>query len=279
MPNPLPLLNPPARGWRRDLPAPDAPLQATPSLSFTAPNHVDEIYLELSRSYLDMRGLVFWLSFVGFACTACMVFLACTISGDLSATMMAIGCSLLGVWTGLFAFRMDVSPPRDLPIRFNRQRRKMYVYEFEPIWWNPFTRWPVRAVAYDWDDVRAEAWSQGGATSGGVYFTKSGVVLSVVRPGTNEVIDRFQLRAKSADERAWAYICTYMQKGPQALPPSKWQPRDWNNEPTANLARLLAPRVKWPAEMDIESRTAPSQHNCRDFEERAVVRNISVQGE
>ncbi|WP_250472825.1 DUF6708 domain-containing protein [Caballeronia sp. GAFFF1] len=258
MPNPLPLLNPPARGWRRDLPAPDAAPQATPGLSFPAPNHVDEIYLELPRSYLDVRGLVFWLSMVGLLYAVLLPFITGPFDNDRSGMLMMVGCTFTCLWAGLVALRMDVSPPRDLPVRFNRQRRKMYVYEFEPIWWNPFARWPVRAVAYDWNDVRAEAWSQGGATSGGVYFTKSGVVLSVVKPGTNEVIDRFQLRAKSAEERAWAYICIYMQQGPQALPRSKWKPRDWNNEPTLNLARLLAPKVKWPEEMDIESRTAPS---------------------
>ncbi|MEZ2350844.1 DUF6708 domain-containing protein [Caballeronia sp. RCC_10] len=145
--------------------------------------------------------------------------------------------------------RIDVCPPRDLPLRFNRTRRRMYAYDFKAIWWNPFVRWPVRAVSYDWDDVRAEAWHQHGMLNG-AYVLKYGVALSVVKPGTNEVIDRFQL-GPVGGEATWAYICTYMQQGPHALPPSQYEPRDWNNEPTFNLARALAPKVKWPEAMDL----------------------------
>ncbi|MEM5435485.1 DUF6708 domain-containing protein [Paraburkholderia diazotrophica] len=259
MTNMRPLLNPPARGWRRDLSGPNDRSDAMPGLFMCAPNHVDEVWLELPRSYLDMRGLLLWLSPLPLLAPVGLIWLASiTLDGLSIDLLLLLFATFVDLWAGLVGLRMDISPPRDLPLRFNRARRKIYAYEFKPIWWNPFSRWPVRAVSYDWDDVRAEAWSQGGMAGSGVYFSKSGVVLSVVRPGTNEVIDRFQLRAKANDEKAWAYICTYMQQGPQALPPSKWKPRDWNNEPTMNLARLLAPKVKWPEEMDVESRTTPS---------------------
>ena len=261
-----PLLNPPARGWRRALPGPDDVPEAAPGLFLKAPNHVDDVYLELPRHYLDMRGLVCWLSLGNIFLTLWLMSSAFPIGDDLSGSLMAIGTALISVWGVSIGLKLDASPPRDLPLRFNRLRRKIYAYEFEPIWWNPFTRWSVRAVSYDWDNVRAEAWSQGGATGGGVYYSKSGVVLSVVKPGTNVVIDRFQLRAKANDEGAWAYICTYMQKGPQALPPSKWKPRDWNNEPTVNPALIFAPKVKWPQVMDVESRTAPSEQQARVLE-------------
>jgi hypothetical protein len=230
-----------------------------PGLFMCAPNHVDEVWLELPRQYLDLRGLVIWGCPMMFACSILMTAILIWLWDGIHISDVFIGLLsvLLGVWIGLMSLRMDISPPRDLPLRFNRVRRKVYAYEFKPTWWNPFTRWPVRAVSYDWDDVRAEAWSQGGVAGSRVYFSKSGVVLSVVKPGTNEVIDRFQLRARANDEKAWAYVCTYMQQGPRALPPSKWKPRDWNNGPTMNLARLLAPKVTWPEEMDVESRTAP----------------------
>ncbi|WP_250472824.1 DUF6708 domain-containing protein [Caballeronia sp. GAFFF1] len=281
MPPQKPLLNPPMRGWLRDLPAPGDPPETTPGLFLTAPNHLDDVYLELPRSYLDFRGLVLYGAIVEIL-MGYWVFgwLFTDIEGTpKSLVLLAIVGLFVIVWVVIAGIRIDTAPPRDMPLRFNRQRRKVYAYEFKPVWWNPFTRWPVQSLAYNWDDVRAELWSLGGVTGGGMFVSKAGVVLSVVKPGTNEVIDRIQLRAKSADERAWAYICTYMQRGPQALPPSKWQPRDWNNEPTVNLARLLAPKVKWPVEMDIESRTAPSQHNCQDSEGCAVVGNVSVQGE
>jgi hypothetical protein len=259
------------RGWRRDLPGPNDSPDTPPALFMSAPNHVNDVYLELPRSYLDMRGLVVWLAAITLAFPCLMLWALWPTLSELTGDLLTylVLTVILMMWGGLAVMRMDTSPPRDLPLRFNRVRRKVYAYEFKAIWWNPFTRWPVRAVSYDWDNVRAEAWSQGGMAGSGVYFSKSGVVLSVVKPGTNEVIDRFQLRAKANDEKAWAYICTYMQQGPQVLPPSKWKPRDWNNEPTMNLARLLAPKVTWPDQMDVESRTAPSSHHdtsCRSNE-------------
>ncbi|WP_312433970.1 DUF6708 domain-containing protein [Achromobacter sp.] len=53
---------------------------------------------------------------------------------------------------------MDVSVPRDLPLRFNRSRQRLYAYNFSDSWWNPFKRWRVAPVAYEWCQVRAERW-------------------------------------------------------------------------------------------------------------------------
>ncbi|KVH40992.1 hypothetical protein WS88_05585 [Burkholderia cepacia] len=132
----------------------------------------------------------------------------------------------------------------------------MYAYNFIYRWWNPFERWRVVPVAYDWSQVRAEGWKKRGATAQGAVIIKWGVVLSIVEPGTNKVIDRFPLSTMGPNEFAWAYICTYMQQGPSALPPIE-SPRDLNDVPEYNLALRLAPKVKWPADMDHESRTAP----------------------
>jgi hypothetical protein len=50
----------------------------------------------------------------------------------------------------------------------------------------------------------------------------------------------------------------FMHQGPQALPAFSKPPRDWNNEDVRfNLARRLAPKVQWPADIDLQSRTAP----------------------
>jgi len=46
-----------------------------------------------------------------------------------------------------------------------------------------------------------------------------------------------------------------MQQGPDALPPPG-PPKD-HNDVGLNIALLLAPKVKWPADMDLESRTGP----------------------
>ena len=256
-----PKLNPPARGWQADLPEPSIVPNEEPGLDGGEPNHLDEIYLELPRSYLYFRGVLVLIGLI------CIPFSIWSVGGffedinNVGDLMVGGVTSLVFIWSALMMLRVDISPPRDLPLRFNRLRRKMYVYEIDVVWWNPFIRWPIRAVAYNWDDVRAEAWQQQGAINGG-HVMKWGVVLSVVKPGTNEVIDRFQLGAKGDGEATWAYICTYMQEGPSSLPPPDYPPRDNEDERTLNIAYLLAPKVNWPAEMDIESRTAPAGLRC-----------------
>ncbi|WP_346426576.1 DUF6708 domain-containing protein [Achromobacter mucicolens] len=163
---------------------------------------------------------------------------------------------LLCIWMATLGVRMDVSVPRDLPLRFNRSRQRLYAYNFSDSWWNPFKRWHVAPVTYDWCQVRAERWHKRAFTPQGALLVKGGVVLSIVEPGTNKVIDRFPLSTMGADEFAWAYVCTYMQQGPAALPPPA-APRDHNDVPWYNIGLRLAPKVKWPADMDLESRTAP----------------------
>ncbi|MGV2865405.1 DUF6708 domain-containing protein [Achromobacter sp. AGC39] len=157
-----------------------------------------------------------------------------------------------------FLYQTDVCPPRDLPIRFNRLRRKIYVYGFQMVWWNPFAHRYVTTASYDWNDVRAEVWEQWGATSGGSLMIKWGVSIAIVKPGTNEVIERIHLSTYNQDlDNLWAYVCTYMQQGPDALPPCDIEPRDANDVPAYNLALRWAPLVEWPEAMDIESRSAP----------------------
>ncbi|MCS3504810.1 DUF6708 domain-containing protein [Achromobacter sp. JUb104] len=175
----------------------------------------------------------------------------------LAILVMAV-CSAAYLYLAAFLFHMDVSTPGDLPIRFNRARRRIYVYGFHMVWWNPFARRYVTTASYDWDDVRAEVWEQWGATSGGGLMIKWGVSIAIVKPATNEVIERFHLSTYNQDlDNLWAYVCTYMQQGPEALPPCDIEPRDANDVPAYNLALRWAPRVEWPEAMDAESRSAP----------------------
>lgn len=253
-----PLLDPPCPGWQSDLPGPETVPVVPQSLGFDTPNHMDEVYVEISRRLLLTRGFIIWIGFLMFLGAAEISMSAIRLSfgthakGLLAATM---SCVVFCVWAGLMFLHIDISPPRDLPIRLNRARQKLYAYNFKYSWWNPFG-WRVMPVAYDWSQIRAERWKHRSFTAQGVLIIKWGVTLSVVAPGTNKVIDRFPLSTMGADEHAWAYLCTYMQQGPQALPPPG-PPRDCNRAPWYNLARLLAPKVKWPSDMDLESRSAP----------------------
>ncbi|NWL76217.1 hypothetical protein DM872_05090 [Pseudomonas taiwanensis] len=155
--------------------------------------------------------------------------------------------------------RTGIAFPRDEPIRFNRKRGKVYVYRFHS--GGPISRkgWGVRPVVFNWDDLRAEAWTRSAPTTTAVPIVAWGVDIAVVEPGTNHVIDRFQLAGTNVyGEHMWAMARAFMNLGPEALPKYPRPPRDWNNDvPWYNLALRLAPKVQWPADMDRESRIAP----------------------
>ena len=253
-----PRLIPPCPGWQEDLPGPhDVPVLA-PALGLDTPNHQDEVFLELPRSAALVRGVVIWFVPVTIVALIFFTWPFLTIDRARSAEIWVMFVSILfiGTWSTLYFWKSDVAPPRDLPLRFNRARQRLYAYNFKYRWWNPFERWQVTPVAYDWSQVRAERWSRRHATAQGGIIFQWGVELSIVKPGTNEVIDRFPLTAMGADAHAWAYVCTFMQQGPEALPPPG-PPWDHNDVLWCNIAMRLAPKVEWPADMDLESRTAP----------------------
>jgi hypothetical protein len=248
-----PKLVPPCTGWREDLPGPYESPVVEPTLGLDTPNHQDEVFLELPRASALIRGVVIW--FVPILSIQMLnilwSFLSAERTLDFAEWFFFIFTVLAGAWVIPIVWRFDVSAPRDQPLRFNRTRQRIYAYNFKYRWWNPFERWHVIPVAYDWSQVRAERWW----VSVGTTF-RCGVELSIVKPGTNEVIDRFSLTAMGANEHAWAYVCTYMQQGPDALPPPD-DPWDHNDVLWCNVAMLLAPKVEWPTDMDLESRTAP----------------------
>ena len=248
-----PNLAPPCFGWKEDLPGPDELPVVVPALGFDTPNHQDEVFLELPRRFSLARGWLIWLvPLMGFQlANALWSSLSDEQAMSVEEWSIVIFGTVTGIWTILFGLQIEISPPRDMPLRFNRARQRIYAYNFKYRIWNPFERWRVVPVAYDWSQVRAERWSVGAGTS-----FRCGVELSIVKPGTNEVIDRFPLTAMGANEHAWAYVCIYMQQGPKALPPPG-RPWDHNFVWWTNVSMLLAPKVKWPADMDMESRTAP----------------------
>ena len=258
-----PLLNEPAPGWKRDLSSPNERPLVLPVSSWlpTPPNHMDDAYLELSRHTLRVPGVGMLIG--GLFLALVLTFLSLTVFSGLPPVELAPVLLLLiltALWAGIYMIRMDVEPPCDEPIRFNRLRRKVYVYRFHHDWLRPFSRkaWGVRPAEYNWDDLHAEACSVYGPMGTGGLIEN--ITLTVLKPGTHEVLDRF-IFAHDIDhgEQYWAMAQLFMQQGPQALPTFPHPPRDWNNEPANfNLARRFAPKVQWPDEMDLESRTAPN---------------------
>ncbi|WP_349681753.1 DUF6708 domain-containing protein [Pseudomonas sp. UBA6753] len=160
----------------------------------------------------------------------------------------------------VFSFvRLDLALPRDEPIRFNRLRRKIYVYQFRCNYLFLFSRkhWGVKPVAYNWDDVTAEVYRVYAPGHGGLI---ENVMLSIRNPETNEVIDRvFFTHDLYHGEAYWAIARLFMQQGPEALPKFVHPPRDWNDDDGLSHMHCLAPKVHWPEDMDRESRTGPSE--------------------
>lgn len=242
-----PKLTPPCGYWVEDLPEPDEPPVAMPVSWLERPNHLDDVFLELSRTDELPRGLMIWL-LLGMAII--WIFLWLLALGDLELIKLLLLFTPVGLWLGMSMWKTEVETPRDMPLRFNRARQRLYAYNFVHKAWNPFERWRVVPVVYEWSQVRAErTWTS-------PSICRENIVLSIVKPGTNEVIDRFRLNDQQSGFLTWAYVRAYMQQGPDALPPPG-TPKDHNDIPWYNAALLLAPKVNWPADMDLESRTAP----------------------
>jgi hypothetical protein len=259
-----PFLEQPAPGWKHDLPGPNEPPSSTPypAILSNPPNHVDNIYLELPRSTLMVRGLCIWMAISLFLIStfSVCIFIFFLIEDGTSPSFLPASAILIGfvagLWGGVYFWRIDTEAPRDEPIRFNRIRRKVYVYRFHHDGLRPFDRrtWGVHPAVYNWDDLHAEACR--------LYVPGTALVenitISVRKPGTKEVLDRFQFSCDiQQGEMYWAMAQLFMQQGPQSLPIFPRPPRDWNNERLVfNLARYLAPKVQWPQDMELESRTA-----------------------
>lgn len=221
-------------------------------------NSLDQICLEIARPTMK-KGVLIWFGLIAGLGPFFVGSLMAIGWQDLTAlNILVIGGLVLSIctWTFFVFFKMELTIPVDEPIRFNRARQRVYAYNYKFTWWNPFKRWYIAPVAYDWAQVRAERWNKRATTAQGALIIKWGVVLSIVEPGTNKVIDRFPLSTMGADEFMWAYICIYMQHGPAELTPPI-SLRVCNEVPWYNIALHFASKVEWPAEMDLESRTAP----------------------
>ncbi|WP_238531991.1 DUF6708 domain-containing protein [Achromobacter arsenitoxydans] len=257
------LLDKPTKGWKADLPLPQI-LPSEPLLAIgLTPNFADDTCLELHTSRILNRTGAAICGLGLFVCALMFFSLFLSlgikfISGHPFFSLYLIAASIGLPIGGIGVLRTVICPPRDEPIRFNRKRGKVYVYRFHS--GGPISRkgWGVVPVVFNWADLRAEAWTRMAATTSAPIFAW-GVDIAVVAPGTNHVIDRFQLAGSNANgEHMWAMARAFMNQGPEALPKYPRPPRDWNNDvPPYHLALRLAPKVQWPADMDRESRTAP----------------------
>jgi len=258
-------LDNPTKGWRADLPLPFTLPAAPLPLLGRCPNFADDIYLELSGSRNLNRTVIFIFALSMFLISAFIVkiFFFDLGGGAFSSHpflfMLTTALSIGTMLAGIGMFRSGAALPRDEPIRFNRKRRKVYVYRFHKGNLVSGKGTGVCPVIFNWEDLRAEAWSRMSPSPSGVPIFAWGVDIAVVAQGSNHVIDRFQLAGSNADgEHMWAMARAFMNQGPGSLPKYPNLPRDLNNHiPAFDPGLRLAPKVHWPDDMDVESRTGP----------------------
>lgn len=260
-----PLLDDPTDGWKADLPLPQIP-SSEPLLPIgRAPNFADDKYLELSATRLMNRTILLLFSLVVLvtALLSLIYFFFVRLMGaDAGVLILPAFMTVVSIGAGIGGIgmlRASICPPRDEPIRFNRRRGKVYLYRFHRGGAISRKGWGVCPTVLNWEDLRAESWSRMAPSPSGVPIFAWGVDVAVVAPDTNHVVDRFQLAGSNANgEHMWAMARAFMNQGPDALPKYPNPPRDWNRYvPAVDPILRLAPKVQWPADMDVESRTGP----------------------
>ncbi|WP_409267023.1 DUF6708 domain-containing protein [Pseudomonas sp. KCJK8521] len=254
-------------GWKYDLPPHDiAPAQREVCLASNLKiNRAGHIFIEIPRSSVSVRGISFFGGLIILIYT--IVFIVPDIitsllddwQSGIEITTIGIMIVTLSTWAFFPLFRIDLRLPRDEPIRFNRARQKVYFYEYRFDRLYPFGSkgWGVKPVAYDWADLTAEVYRVYAPMGYGGLIEN--VMISVRKTDTEEVIDRlFLCDDIEQGKQYWALARLYMQSGYDALPDSlrPFQGQKIGNG--LNPMQYLAPRVRWPAKIDLESRSAPT---------------------
>ncbi|QCR38592.1 hypothetical protein C1N62_20420 (plasmid) [Nissabacter sp. SGAir0207] len=241
-------LTPPLKNWEEDLPKSVETQHTAPRLTYI--NEINNVWMEV-----PLHEDILWCAApFTFILTTIGVFLFLAIGLDIIISgipsysipfIMFIG-SFICLTASLFDLKLIAYTPRPLPIRFNRALQKVYVYQHTRRW-NPWVRWPTTIKVYNWADIHGELSYQSGRYDQGYQLW-----CAVCQPGTRQVIDRFMLSDAIGHPKVqrglWSHCCHYMAHRPVPIRPLyKTQPRTWK----------LRETVRWPADIDHESRTAP----------------------
>lgn len=169
---------------------------------------------------------------------------------------------LLLLFLSLFPFvRMDVKMPCNEPIRFNRARQKVFFYQYRFDLLNMFSRklWGVKPIAYNWEDLTAEAYSVYAPMGYGGLIER--IMVAVRKPGSDQIIDRLYFcHGIEEGKEYWTAIQLFMEQRDddlvEFLPPAN--DSDFNDH--YNFFTRLAPkstgRPTWTSN--------PAQHLVRE---------------
>ena len=241
-----PELTPRLDKWAEDMPGIREEQFAPPRL--VRINEINDTWLEIPR-YENIMWGGGWIGCIVMSIPLALFFSALFIvySDTSSFIILFIGC-LLSISVFWLNLKTVLFAPRGIPIRFNRARQKIYIYDYQRRW-NHWVRWPTTIKVFDWVDIHGEMtrevdrYDQGYRLYGAVCY-----------PGTNTVRERFVLSYTVGDPAMlhglWSHCCQYMQgKEVPPYPLVTEPPKTW----------ALWDTVRWPEEIDKESRTVPGE--------------------
>ncbi|KNC11395.1 hypothetical protein AC791_04075 [Klebsiella sp. RIT-PI-d] len=243
-----PILTPRLKNWRADLPE-NTEQQTTPGKLIYV-NEINDIWLEIPRYENIMWGGAWFSIFTSIISAIALIWFNIEIyiiRFDFYIFIMSFLFMFFIISMIRLSLRMALFVPRDQPIRFNRKRQKIYVFEHHRKAWNPWAKWPTTIKVFDWADVHGELSRESDRYDQG--FRLYG---AVCQPGTHTVTERFifsHATLYAAPQlQLWSHLCQYMQHKPVVMDPIyPGRPHNW------------APRkgMFWPPALDAESRTAP----------------------
>jgi hypothetical protein len=242
-----PVLTPPLKNWEEDLPENNTK-QTVPGKLIRV-TEINDTWMEIPRYENIMWGGA-WLSVITTIVPLVVVIWMCvdtfSIGFDFPTLLILFMFLLFSFSMILLSLRMALFVPRDQPIRFNRKRQKIYIFDYHRTAWNPWVKWPATVKVFDWAGVHGEISRESDRYAQG--FRLYG---SVCQPGTHNVIDRFVLNWAifyiEPQRQLWSHCCQYMQHQPVIMDPIEpGRPDNW--KPRKSML--------WPEDLDRESKTA-----------------------
>lgn len=234
-------LKPQSEYWEEDLPEPGEQPMASPRLIRLS--ELNDTWMEIPR-YEDR--ISWWGAWVLLPVSLAPIFYALYISIQFGPNSSFIFLFFVFSSIALYMFRMAVFAPRGTPVRLNRKRQKVYVYEHKRGW--PWFPWRTTIKVFDWADVRGEL-----IRRSDIYASGYELSCAVCKPGTYEVVDRFSLNFQGGSiplKSVWSHCCMYMQgRRVPATPVIRHVPASWTPVNT----------IRWPEALDRESTTAPGE--------------------
>ena len=130
---PQPKLNPPIQNWREDMPENHEPQLVPPKLRWLTT--LGGTYLEIPRYSTEMiwAGVFAWaiLTFILSIGVGAFGFIIQGGYDDFMFTTIGMGGAIVFFTMSLFGLKTYFRQPRDQPIRLNRKRQKVYLFEYK----------------------------------------------------------------------------------------------------------------------------------------------------